>query len=193
MKTTWPPSASISDSKLSTPTLKISNYKSGIPPGSKGSEPSPTLTTKVPLILIQALMLSFWFTMLPTWKLFKVLKTFGWMKSKVMLIQEPNWSLLVLLFLFRKQGRHDWIQGRIKRESLSIRKAKRDDIFRDISKNCVTRKRILHDSYIITGKVAVKDKREKETVAEKQHKFRQPFPTKQGTRRMLRLLTYCWL
>jgi hypothetical protein len=159
MKTTWPPSASISGSKPSTPTLKISNFKSGIPPDSKGSEPLPTLTTKVPLILIQALMLSFWFTMLPTSKLFKVSKTFGWMKSKVMLIQEPNWSLLVSLFWFRKQGRHDWIQGRIKIEGRGLRKAKRDDIFWDISKKGWRRQRTLHESYIITGKGAVKDKR----------------------------------
>lgn len=47
MKTTWPPSASILDSKPSIPTPKISNYKSGIPQDNNDSEPSPTPTTKV--------------------------------------------------------------------------------------------------------------------------------------------------
>ena len=44
---------SISDSKLSIPTVKILNSKSGIPPGNNDSEPLPTLTTKVSSLSIQ--------------------------------------------------------------------------------------------------------------------------------------------
>ncbi len=47
MKTTWLPSELISDSKLSIPIVKISNYKSGILLDNKDSERLLTLTTKV--------------------------------------------------------------------------------------------------------------------------------------------------
>ncbi len=53
MKTTWLPSELISDSKLSIPIVKISNYKSGIPLDSNDSEPLLTLTTKVQFLSIQ--------------------------------------------------------------------------------------------------------------------------------------------
>lgn len=83
MKTTWQQSELISGLKLSTVTREISNSKSGILPDKKDSEPLPILTTKVPMLLSS-------FTILPTWKLSKVFKTFGLIKSKVMLIQVLN-------------------------------------------------------------------------------------------------------
>jgi len=42
------------------------------------------------------------FTILPTWKLSKVFKTFGLIKSKVMLIQVLNLFLSVILYFIQE-------------------------------------------------------------------------------------------
>lgn len=123
-----------------------------------------------------------------TWKLSKVLKTFGSMKSKATLIPGPSWSSSVTIRLFRQQGRPHRIKGSINRKGRIVRQAEGNAVFRDISENCRPCKRLLHDSYICAGQVAVENPSKEEAGAQEQYKFRQFGPAKQTGRRMLRLL-----